>query len=203
MASCYDVAAIYREVGLEKHSDKTYTNEVEYLKTTREEILFRIKHRDSYLKMYMIIQTVLIAMSKGIAVAGTKVNHAHPEALLFSAPIALIFCLLYSTEDRLIGHLSKYIGKAAKSIPTMIPHWECSDELRAYSNTTLYLRVLAQWFAFFFVPLLFSIEFFWSQKGETLFPRLVFMYAIEIICLIMITGVLVFSFSFRKTTGKH
>ena len=44
----------------------------ECMRTTREEMLFRIKHRDNWLSAHLVVQAGLLALAQGVEMAGLK-----------------------------------------------------------------------------------------------------------------------------------
>ncbi len=178
----------------------------ECFRTAREELLFRVRHRDDWLKTQLISQAALLALAKGIEIVGIKSATPYPDLTAFSMSISLIFACLYYTEDNLIGYLSKYIGAISnteavlRQEKTIIACSDISEHLRLYARHTLPSRFLAQAFAFIIIPM--GLTFYrivqfksWGilQFGEV---------AIDIIFLLFI-GIQCFrGFLFRRQTGQ-
>lgn len=119
----------------------------ELLKTTREEILFRIRHRDAWLKLNLLAQATIWAVAKGVQISGTSSIHPLPEALVLAFPVSFVFAGLYYVEDRLVHYLSKYI---ASKWPDS---WDASPQLAEYAKgVTLSLRAAAQVACFLVLP---------------------------------------------------
>ena len=130
---------------------------LECFKTAREELLHRVKHRDNYLKLHLLVQGILFCLYKNIKIAGVETASPLHFSLYLSVPLTFIFALLYYTEDRLIGHLGSYIGQlsnVAKKNETQdeIYNWDASPQLLEYSKTTLVYRFLAHLSAFVIIP---------------------------------------------------
>src|SRR3954470_21288225 len=96
--------------GLADNPDRTdYL--LECFRTTREELLMRVKHRDSWLKLQLLAQAVILALMSGIILSGVESHNAMPELAWLALPISIVSAGLYFTEDGIICRLSKYIGK--------------------------------------------------------------------------------------------
>lgn len=121
---------------------------IEQIGTAREEVLFRIKHRDAWFKLQLLAQAVLWALAQGIKFSGIESTAPFPEAIFLAPPISLVFASLYYVEDGLIHKLNKYIKRKDPG------SWDGSPELQEYAKgLTLILRVVAQLAAFVVLPL--------------------------------------------------
>jgi hypothetical protein len=138
------------------------TKREEYLfecfRTAREELLMRVRHRDNWLKLQLLAQGALLALSQGVKFAGVESSRELPTLIVLAIPIGLVFMSLYFVEDRLIGVLSRYIGSLSlreaklSAGPDPIPNWDSSPELRAYGQNTLPIRIFAQVLSFVLIP---------------------------------------------------
>lgn len=77
--------------------------------------MFRIKHRDDWMKLQLVSQGALAALAFGIEVSGVKPHLRCPGRLTLAAPVSFVLAVLYCVEDRLVGLLS---------------HWRLRDLLR-------------------------------------------------------------------------
>jgi hypothetical protein len=89
---------------------------IECFRSAHEELLLRIKQREEWLRIGLATQVVILAAMSGFEVLGTKAaggsNPGPPTWLrLISMPVALIVTLLYSVEERMIGHLASYLSE--------------------------------------------------------------------------------------------
>jgi hypothetical protein len=129
---------------------------IECSRSAREELLLRVQHRDSYLRLHFLVQGVLLALSKGVKIAGVEASSPLSLSLYLAVPLTAVFALLYYTEDRLIGQLSSYVGSlsrpAQKESGEAVPCWDVSPQLREYARTTVVYRFLAHVAAFVVAP---------------------------------------------------
>lgn len=150
---------------------------IERSRTAREELLLRVRHRDSWLKLQLLAQAILWSLAKGVKLGGADSPAPLPEALALASPIALVFASLYYVEDGLIHRLSKYIeGLDSGS-------WDASPQLKNYATgLTLILRLTAQLAAFVALPsYLVLIQLpseCWQATGHTVFLALTFVVVV-------------------------
>ena len=136
---------------------------IECIRTAREELLLRVKHRDDWLKLQLLAQITLLALAGGVRLGGVEASGPLPIVVALSVPVSFVLASLYFVEDRLIGHLSKYIGQLSNdearlsSSTEIIPNWDISKELREYARNTLPFRAMAQLATFVIVPAGLSI----------------------------------------------
>lgn len=173
-------------------------------KSSREELLFRIKHRDQWLKLQLFVQIILVSIASGIEIAGIKPNSPYPNILFLAAPSAFILYLLYFVEDRLIGLLSVHIGqvslmeKALSLQKEIIENSDISEPMREYARKVLPARLVAQVFAFVLVPCFITSYYVISLHG-----RFFYVYSIgSIIMYVTLLLMLGISYKHRKTTGQ-
>ena len=113
---------------------------IECSRTSREEMLFRIKHRDQWLKTQLYIQAVLFAIGNGVKIAGTVDTDPNPDVLAISLPIAATLTVLYMVEDHLIQGLSDYAAKLSEVEQTItngtipIISYDSSVQLLCYKD---------------------------------------------------------------------
>ena len=130
----------------------------ECMRTTREEMLFRIKHRDNWLSAHLVVQAGLLALAQGVEMAGLKGPKAYPDVLVLALPIAFILACLYFVEDLLISNLCRYSGSlsqaeaALRNSAVEIANPDTIRNLRRDGWNITPLRALAQVVGFMLVP---------------------------------------------------
>ncbi|MGE0454324.1 MAG: hypothetical protein AB7O37_16550 [Vicinamibacteria bacterium] len=132
---------------------------LECLRSVRAELLFRIEHRDRWLKIDLLALTTLWALASGVKF-GMESGKNLPQIVVLAPPVAFILCGLYYVEDGLIGQLNAYVRRLSNARRDLtaagdlvIHHWDASAELRAYAEgKTLTYRVLVQLMAFVATP---------------------------------------------------
>jgi hypothetical protein len=159
---------------------------VECHRSAHEELMFRVAHRDHWLKLQLLAQATLLALAFGVEIGGIKPDAGLPSAVLLALPTSLVLACLYVVEDRLIGLISRFIGrlsdleaKISKS-SIIIEYVGTSPEIRRYAATALRVRVTAQVVAFAVVPSLLCTYRFagveawqWYHQAELAFDGLV------------------------------
>ncbi len=172
---------------------------LECFKTAREELLFRVKHRDIWLKTQLYIQAILFSLSNGIKLPGIESKAASPIVLCLALPISSVLMCLYLVEDKIIRGLSEYISSLSQVEKKMtkgdflIESW---DNSTAYSNyrlqrwNGLYIRITAQIIAFIFIPLaLFGLYAKGFSTGLLdIIITLVQFFSLSLIILLIING---------------
>ena len=179
---------------------------VECHRSGHEELMFRVSHRDNWLKIQMLAQATFLALAFGVEVAGVKATSSIPTVLALALPTALTLACLYVVEDRLIGLISRYIGRLSDlearltKSEAVIEYVGSSPEIREYANSTLPFRVLAQVVAFALVPALLSTYRFadlptlqWYNKAEIV---------VDVVCLMVILWLLHVAYKERKKSGR-
>lgn len=181
---------------------------IENGRTAREELLFRVKHRDHWLKLQLLAQITILALAGGIEVGAFAMKPLSPlpNAMALSVPIAFVLTCLYFVEDRLIGFLSTYIGRLSVvegqlSANTPFDNWDSSEELRSYAKTTLPFRAYAQFVSFVVVPTGITVlrisnwQWPWSriQSAEIL---------LDVVFLIWTVVIVAKAFKHRRKTGE-
>jgi hypothetical protein len=175
---------------------------IECAKTAREELIFRIKHRDTWLKLQLYTQAILWALSKGIKLGGAE-STSFPDGLALAFPISLVFTCLYSVEDHLISGLSNYIGslsqqeKKITNSEVQIYSWDNSKQLIGYAKGfPLILRWIAQIAGFLILPT--YLVFFYFQSTGTFKWEVYFQIAL----FVTIFSILLKGYKKRKKTGS-
>lgn len=181
---------------------------LENFRSAREEILFRVQHRDNWLKLQLLSQTALFALSQGIKLGGVEATGPIPYIASLSIPIAFIFTSLYLIEDSIIGYLSRYISKIASEETKLskakepIYTWDRSEELQLYAKHALPLRVIYQFVGFVFVPLGLALPLLLQLINQTR-SAIINLGIVGNILLWFITIFLLFrAYYLRRTTGQ-
>jgi hypothetical protein len=136
---------------------------IESSRTSHEELMFRIKHRDDWLKIQLLAQVTMLALTFGINIGGVNATAPIPNVIALAIPTSFILTCLYVVEDNLVGYLTKERSKFAYTEARMYPHedrmdlFEASDALNDYRKTTLHIRLLAQLVAFVLIPVGFAL----------------------------------------------
>jgi hypothetical protein len=139
---------------------------IETSRTSHEELMFRIKQRDDWMKLQLIAQGALAALAFGIEVSGVKTASPVPWALTIAAPVSFILAVLYCVEDRLVGLLSHWrsgLPKREVSLVELesgeneIEVFESSKAIEEYSQSALWWRLMAQLSAFIGIPTILAL----------------------------------------------
>jgi magnesium-transporting ATPase (P-type) len=135
---------------------------IQYYISSKDEEWMRVKARDRYLLIQLAVQAILFGLAIGVTISGisygledvdVKATSQHPELLVLSLPISLVFVLLYNIEDSLIGLISEHLKNSYKGIE----NWDSSDLLnKVYSSQGLVYRFFIQVVAFLFIPMLIT-----------------------------------------------
>jgi len=131
---------------------------IESSRTSHEELIFRIKHRDDWLKIQLLAQVIMLALTFGIEIGGIKATSPLPNVIALAIPTSFILACLYVVEDNLVGYLTSERGKFSRTEAQMFPNeeriglFEASDALDNYRRTTLPIRFAAQLVAFIVIP---------------------------------------------------
>lgn len=147
-----------REVSIPTQRRERIDYLLECYRTSCEQLLFRIKHRDEWLKIQLLAQAIFLALASGIEIGGVKATSPTPTVLALAIPTSLVLAALYVLEDRIISHEVRYIARLSikeaelSSSPTIIDNLEASPEIRQYAEETLPIRVVAQVSAFLLIP---------------------------------------------------
>jgi hypothetical protein len=74
-----------------------------------KELLARTKLRDSWLKLHLVAQAVIIGLTLGIK-ADLSVGTPGPTYAALAPALSLMFCLFYGVQDDLIAGISRYLA---------------------------------------------------------------------------------------------
>ena len=125
--------------------------QLECFRAANDRLLFRVKRRENWLKLQLLVQVALLAFALGLNASSSE------NILLLSLPISFILTSLYASEDRLVGHIVGYLNSLSNNLSIQEgrdwPNLESSSEGKNYIKTTLPVRLLAQIFGFLILPL--------------------------------------------------
>lgn len=136
---------------------------VECFRAAHEEGMFRIRKRDHWLQLQLLVQVGLLSIAGGFEISGIKAANPYPDVLILASSASVIFVTLYFIENSLVGNLSKYVAslstlEAQMSGGDLIPNWDASENYRSnYIRLTLPFRLIAQLMTFLFIPLAITI----------------------------------------------
>lgn len=143
---------------------------IECSRTSHDELVFRAKHRDDWLKVQLFTQMALLALARGVEIGGVKSVSALPDVLVVAAPASVVLAALYASEDLLVGLLSRYrsrlsvsVAKAHGKADTGL--FEASAEIGEYAKRALPLRFTAQVVGFVLIPAV-SVSFRMLDPGR-------------------------------------
>lgn len=184
---------------------------VEYLiecyRTANQELLFRFKHRDHWIKTQLLGQGILLSLALGVEISGIKASSNVPSALALAVPVAFVLLALYSVEDRLVSHIIHYIKveishweAVLSSANELIPNFEMSEGVSKYEKSTLLLKTLAQTVAFLVIPICLAAYWLSFTCFNSFWQILVLI--INIICAVFIIILLVWTFYERWCIHK-
>ena len=198
--------------GTLRNGEVDYTKRVDVLieasRTAHQELMFRLEHRDNWLKLELAAQLVIVGIASGIEVLGVKANAPTPKTILaLAVPAAFILATLYFTEDLLAGLLSKHRGRLSlfeaklAGVQTSIPFFEASPELQEFLLFALPIRLSAQFVAFVAIPVGITVYRF---VQITIWSRWTIVeLVLDLVLLAGVVGFLVIAFVFRRCQIKH
>ena len=132
---------------------------VECFTSARSEAEMVLKSQDDILKLQLVMQAIMWALTKKIKLFGVESGEALSEVLLLAVPLSFIFFCLYVSQDSLLHYLSQYLGNlsrleaAVSERNFIIPNWNSSSELKAYmTSDPLLLRFFVLSVAFLVIP---------------------------------------------------
>lgn len=131
----------------------------ECFRTANARLLFRVKHRDLWLKFQLIAQFTLILLVMLGKIAYPDQTSLLQYLLILAFPIAALSCTLYVAQDRLIGHIIEYLNSVARTVADYgdqtvpIYNLESSPAGKDYTKTALPIRLIGQLFSFLMIPL--------------------------------------------------
>jgi hypothetical protein len=88
---------------------------------TYDELLVRITQRDNWIKIQLICQLALVAISAGLKLQIINSDSPVPNALSFCLPISFVIFLQFQIEETIIALLSRYIGEMSEAEEVLNP----------------------------------------------------------------------------------
>ena len=131
---------------------------LESSRTAHDELLFRVKHRDDWLRLQLVVQAALLGVASGVEVAGIRSTSSLPDMLALAVPSGFVLGTLYVAEDRLVSLLSRYraqLGELEVQLAgsrMLIPFFEGSKEMQEFLRSALPVRGLALFVVFAVIP---------------------------------------------------
>ncbi|MEE9338128.1 MAG: hypothetical protein V3U87_08615 [Methylococcaceae bacterium] len=139
--------------------EQTHQYLVECFKCSYDEMKFRIRHRDAWLKTHLLAQFVIAAMASGVNVKLVESTDALPIMLSLSLPVSLVILIFYLIEENTISSLSRYLAGLSKveseiTSGAIIYNFDSSEVVTTFFKDTQKMRVFAQFISFLVIPLL-------------------------------------------------
>jgi hypothetical protein len=125
---------------------------------TYDELLFRIRTRDNWIKVQLVCQLTLVAVSSGLKLQIINNDHPLPNALSFCIPVSFVVFLLFQIEETIIALLSRYLGEMSAAEEALNPgylvhnfdssvavsdFWTKSQVFRTLSISVIFLLIPA------------------------------------------------------------
>lgn len=190
---------------------------IECFKTSREELLTRVKYRDNWLKYQLISMLVLLAISSDIEVFSIKsvsnVSNKNISYLFLSLPISTFISLLYFNQNYLIGKQAKYIAslsdvfKKISNSDFRVLNWDAFYHKihQGKKSFFVYYRLTTIIISFTFLPLLLTIYgafVFNAQKFNWLISECL-AYPLIILNVILNLFLCWRDYKYRKDSGEE
>ena len=189
--------------------DKSTRHEylLECYRTSNQELLFRCKHRDHWIKIQLLGQVILLSLALGVEISGVRASSNVPSVLALALPVSFVLLALYSVEDRLVSHIIHYIKvdithweAVLSSANESMPNLEMSEGMSKYEKSTLFLKTVTQTVAFLIIPICLVVYWlsftcfnsFWEILG----------LIINIICGVFIILLIIWTFYERWCLHK-
>jgi hypothetical protein len=182
----------------------------------RESLIFRVKQREQLMRLHLLAQGTLLALALGVGVgdftppadASTDMIR-FPIVLILAAPCALIFGLLYITEDYLVDFSSKHIAQFPKQesdlMGTGIEIMNLDVGMKGHlAKRSIPIRFTAQLFAFILVPLILSILCYYADPLAKWRPYAKsYLVVFDSVLLLSLFGFLIRLFLFRQKEAEN
>lgn len=137
---------------------------IESFKSSREEIFVRIRHRDNLLKQHLVVQAVLLGLALNVRVLDVDGFVPKHILIILHIPLAFIFMLMYATEHKLIGKLSKHVNDLSRRLNELSLgdklFFDSSRFYNDYMKEVLPLRTMYLIVAFAMIPPLSTLFLF-------------------------------------------
>jgi hypothetical protein len=124
-----------------------------------EELIFRVKHRDNWLKTQLLSQLIISVLAFGnVEIGSVKSAQPLPGVLALAPMISLVIYIYYMIEENLIGRLSSYISdlsskeKALSASETTIHNFDSSLQAKHFFDETQPQRIVGQVVGFILLP---------------------------------------------------
>jgi hypothetical protein len=148
---------------------------------TYDELLFRIRHRDAWIKVQLVAQIVLFATSSGLKIHLVDSAVPIPNALSFCLPVSFVILMLFLVEERTVGHLSRYIGHISREEQKLnpgheIPTFDATLGTVSFFTSTERFRFGSQITVFLLIPVML---WFYKYMQPPQFPELSFDVAVN------------------------
>ncbi len=174
-----------------------------YVKTY-DELLFRIRNRDNWIKTQLICQLVLIAIASGLKLQIVNSDSPLPNALSFSLPVSFVIFLLYQIEETIITLLSRYLGEMSKAEEAMnsgffVHNFDSSVAVGSFWTRSQKLKTASVSIVFLLIPL--SL---WLYRARSMVKDWYFAVEAGVSCLLMvfITWSIVNAHNARRQNAK-
>lgn len=129
---------------------------VEASRTSYDELISRVRFRDNWLKLQLVLVVVLGGLSLGFGVLGVTTTTPSPGILALAIPSSFVLLLQYLTEDRLVWSLSRYRARLGRrelaGTGSSMELFESSEEIEDWLGRDLRLRSSAVAVAFVLIP---------------------------------------------------
>jgi hypothetical protein len=178
---------------------------LECYRITQHELLLRYADRESWLKIQLISQIVLLALAQGVEIFGVKTSNPLPNMLAFSIGTSFVIACLYHVDDNIISYMSSYLRALSQAESELRPgqvlilNWHASEQVKELVHKVVPLRYFAQVVAFLLIPFgvfVFRVSSFASR--ETLELIAIAEIVMDVIFLVLIAIVILVSYLRRR-----
>lgn len=143
--------------------EQSHTYLIECFKGSYDELKFRVKHRDAWLKTHLIAQLAILALASGIDLKVVSSTQSLPIILSLALPASLVLLIFYLIEENTISSLSRYIAGLSKleaelTQGTIIYNFDSSEVVTKFFKDTQSIRVLGQFVTFLLIPTLLFLS---------------------------------------------
>lgn len=153
-----------------------------YFSAANEEFLQRIRYRENYVRLQLLLQAILACAAEGIAVAGVKAQAPTHQVLLLAVPISLTLGILHMFEDVVARHLARYLSELAPD------SWYASRHLRELYQGQAWYRLVAQLIAFVITPAGLLTRYFVAWDHMSFFSTVAYLEVVGLIGLAILIG---------------
>lgn len=170
-----------------------------------EEIVFRVKHRDAWVKTQFIAQLSIIALGFGVtfgqldttAITAKETLH---NAFALAFPISFVIAALYFIEENIISLMSRYIANLNRTRAKMfdevvVNNFDSSQYATDFYKETQVLRIVAQIVAFILLPSLIAAYDIYTNGYSV--PEKNLRLIVDIVCFIALIIMMVLAHKAR------